>query len=896
MRWPWTRENTDLDREVEHHLAELTDHFLRAGHSPKEARRLARRAFGGVEQIKEQCRDESPWAWLTGLRQDIAFGWRMMRKTPAVTLAAILSLALGIGANVAIVSLMYTVLWRQLPVPEPEQLSFLNWSTAKRTEGLYRMASGSMRRQSEGGTRADFFSYSAVAKVNAAIRGKADLASYTFPSDASLVYQSRPLVAQVRPVSANFFSVLGINAASGRLFLTQDDSPNATPTAVLSHRFWRAQLGSDPAALERPLRINNRVYQIIGITPSSFYGLQPGDATDLYVTHPFGPWLNEENPNRASPLANDEFWWCQVLLRRAPNIPEQVILPTLQAAFSNTWVKTPPSPETTPKLLLIYAGSGQDGLQREHRASLWTLAALVALLLAIACANIANLLLARATARRKEVALRISIGCTSARLLRQFLTESALLATIGGIASIAFALAAARTLAVFLADRRSRAAFDISIDAPMLLAAAAFTLLTLLLFGLYPAWSASRLDTNAALKEGSGSLGAAARRWWTPGKLLVVAQVALSIILVSSAVLFVRNLQNVHSTDAGFDRDRLVIFGLRPGTSGYSAQNLPAFHSRVEQALRATPGVAGVGLAQIRPMDGGGNWDEVSPVGSTKSISVAVNRVTAAYLDTILPRPIQGRNFRPGESIVQSNVAIISESLARAIDPQSTVLGRQFQFAGTERPLEIIGIAPDVAYDRLTRKVDVVWLPFPNTHSTSTVLIRTKADPRSILPAIEDTMRNIDPNLPLVDVITMQDQVGKGLQRERMFATLCGAFGVLALILSAIGLYGVISYQVSRRRNEIGVRLALGAHPTHVLRLVLGEGMLLVLCGMVLAVPIIYFGAQYVAKQFEETQALQPPAILLATLVLACVAAFAAWLPARRASRLDPIAALRQDN
>ncbi len=896
MRFPWQKADDDLNRELNHHLAELTDEFIRRGHSPQEAASLAKKEFGGPAQIGERCRDESRWAWLQSLAQDLAFGWRMMWKTPAVTIAAVLSLALGIGANTAIVSLMHTVLWRNLPVPQPEQLSLVLWTAKSRDHGLYRGSSGSMYPAPGGGLLADFFSYSGYQSMRARLADTATLGAYSYASDVSVAFEGRPTVAKQRPVDGGFWKVLNVRPAHGRILTDQDDNPAAPATVLLSHRFWKTFLNEDSSVIGKSIRVNNQPHVIAGVLDNSFYGLIPADGTDFYTPLLHSAGVQEDRRNGFDLISNDQVWAFQVLARRQPGITPEVFESRAQGAFRSSWARAPKSEAAAPVIKIQDGSSGLGSLRRNFGQPLLILAGLVGLLLAIACANIANLLLARANSRRKEVALRISLGCARGRLVRQFLTESTLLAVLGGIASLLVAYAASNVLAAFMADRRSRAAFEIAIDLPMVLAAIGISLLTVLLFGLYPAFRSASIDTVTALKEGAGSLGAAARHWWTPGKVLIIGQMALSIVLVAAAVLFVRNLQSIQNLDPGYDRHNLLVFGLRPGTAGHTEDKLPMFWENLERAVAATPGVASAGLARIRPMDGGGYWDDIKVPGRSENFSVAVNFITPGYIPTQTPKAIQGRNFTREDIATGAKVAMVSEDLARKIDPAHSVLGRSIYFPENDKQtFEIVGVAPAIAYGSLTHRPQVLWRPFSPKRAEAEILVRTTLAPSAILPAIRETVRRIDPNLPLVDPITIEGQIAKGLQRERMFATLCSAFGVLALILSAVGLYGVMSYNANRRRNEIGVRLALGALPRDVVRLVVNEGLLLTLLGLALGAPAIYYGARYIQKIDKEWKPIDAPVVLLAVAALALTAAIAAWLPARRAARLDPMSVLRGD-
>lgn len=900
MRFPWKSQDDELRRELEHHLAELTDEYIRRGHSEDEAHRLAALEFGGTELIKDQCRDESVWAWVHGLRQDLQFGFRQLKQTPVVTAAAVLSLALGIGANSAIFSLMNTVLWRNLPVAQPEQLSLVHWEGHGFPRHLADSGAGSMFR-SDGGQVANFFAMTAIESMKKAAKTKAEMAAYSFSNAASVSFGGRPTIAFNRPVDGNFFQVLAVQPVLGRSIRESDNTLGAAPVAMVSHRFFESFLGSDPKVIGQPIRINNVSYEIVGVLPASFYGLVPGDSAQVYSPL----WKSSEfAQSRDGKIAMNDSrsWVTQVLMRRNAGVTEEAIRPILAAAFAQTWEpkgKQSPPP-SNPTLRLDDGRRGLGDLSRNFRQPLMVLGGMLALVLLIACANIANLLLARATARAKEVALRISLGCTQGRLLRQFLTESALLAMLSGVASIFVAYAASKGLAYFLTGRDGNGPLPLTIDVPMLAAIALISASTLFVFGLFPAWRASKVDANEGLKEGSGSLGVAARHWWTPGRLLIVGQMSLSILLVCAAVLFAENLRHLAMQDTGFQRGNLLVFGLKPGTSGFTKETLPAFYDELERTLAATPGVESASLATIRPMNQGGWWDDVRELGGSKNYSVAVNSVTASYLSIFMQNLKAGRNFERKDLVKgAAKVAIISEDLARLIDPGNYPIGRKIHTVGDPNgkiePIEIIGVTPSIAFNSMKDRPHVMWLPFDSAAQDVTVVVKTKASPSQMIPAMREAVQKLSRDLPLVDPFTMEELVARNLQRERMFATLCGSFGVLALLLSVVGLYGVMSYNASRRKTEIGVRLALGAEPGDVTWMVLREAVGLTALGLALGAPALYFGSQFVEKELFELKPLNPLLISISILMLAGAALVASWLPARRAAALDPSTALRQD-
>ncbi len=856
---------------------------------------MAKREFGGTEQVKEQCRDERRWAWMSGFRQDIVFGLRMMRRTPLVTAAAVLSLALGIGANAGIASLMDLILWRDLPVPNPKQLVLVHWQGHGFPKDIAEGASGSMTRQ-DGGAVADFFSYPAFEALRKSLAGSASIVAFTFPDQISISYRGRPAIAEQRPVSGNFLSTLQVRPHLGRLLSEHDDSDSAPAVAVLSHRFWSSALASDQSVIGRTLSINNRPYIVVGVLERGFFGLFPGDKVEIYTPMHNANRL-QDTPQDKDPLTNARFWGTQMIARLAPGVDALHLRPQMDAVFRSTWSGQPKDASKAPRIRLDAGSRGLGALSRDLRNPLLVLGGLVALLLVIACVNIANLLLARAVARRKEVAMRVSLGCSRARLMRQFLTESALLALAGGAASVAVAYGTANLLGQFASGHLS-GPIATAVDYRILSIVGALTGATLLIFGVFPAWHGSRLSDGSWLKQGGGSIGDVHRRWNT-GRVLVISQMALSVILVMSAVIFTRNLMAIQTADPGFDRRNMVLFGTRPGTSGYEKSRLLPFYFNLEQRLAATPGVTAAGLASVRPMNTGGWWDTVRLTGQTEAHNVTLNAVTPSYLPLYTSRMVAGRNITWSDINSGAKVAVISEDLARKLGGPG-VLGRKF--ASAEAPpsvkapeFEIVGIAPAMAATSMKERPYAVWVPFGKESAEATVVLRTSQPANAVLGSIRQAMSEIDRNLPMVEVVTMEEQISKGLQRERMFATLSGGFGLLALALSVVGLYGVIAYGTSRRRSEIGVRLALGAMPRNILSMVLREGLVLAVAGTVLGLPVVWASARYIEKELSGMKPFEPMSILFALAILLTAALVAVGIPALRAASTPPTETLRQE-
>jgi predicted permease len=482
--------------------------------------------------------------------------------------------------------------------------------------------------------------------------------------------------------------------------------------------------------------------------------------------------------------------------------------------------------------------------------------------------------------------------------MRQFLTESALIALLGGAASVVVAYATGNLLGQFVGGGDSRP-IEVSLDYRILSLVAAITAAALAIFGVFPAWQGSRRLDASWLKQGGGSIGMAQRRKWTSGHALVVVQMAMSVVLVMAAVTFTRNLRAIQTADPGFDRRNLVMFGVRPGTSGYGQDRLRQFYFDLEQRLASAPGVAHAGIAWRRPMNPGGWRETVQLAGQADAYNVSVNAVTPSYLPLYAPQMVAGRTIRWADVDAGAKVAVISEDLARKLGGQR-VLGQTLLIMGGPpgvKPVghEIVGIAPAMAVTSMKDRPYAMWLPLKQDADEAVVVVRTAHRPGAVLPLLRETMSEIDPNLPMVDVVTMEEQIAKGLQRERMIATLCGGFGILAIALSVVGLYGVMAYSTSRRRGEIGVRLALGALPRNVLLMVMREGLALALVGILLGLPVVWLGAKYAEKLLFQMKVFEPASILAALGILLMAALVAVGAPAARASAVQPSRTLRQE-
>ncbi|MBI4906635.1 MAG: ABC transporter permease [Acidobacteria bacterium] len=890
MKWPWTRQDDDLDLEVRYHLERLADGYEREGMSRKEAMRKARAEFGRVEQIKEECRQESRWHWLNQWGQDLRFGWRMMRKTPSITVAAVVSLALGIGATTSILAFTEAVLWRGLTVPHAEQLVELMWESRARVD-LYRASNGSNFR--DGGLSvADFFSKRAYEGMKEQTAGKADVAGHIGSSVVSANYEGNVIVARMQGVTGNFFSVLQVQPAIGRLLTEREDSAGAARIVVVTDRFWKKYLRADTSALDRTIQINNLSYIIAGVLPASFHGITVCDETEIYSTiRQSAEFLGTDDFLRRA-ADNPERWWMQLIMRRRPEAGMEELRSRLDAAFASSWSKQPKTPEATPRMRLSDASRGLGDIRRQVGNPVLIMLGLVTVVLVLACANIANLLLARAAQREKEIALRISLGCGGGRLLRQFFTESLLLAGLGGVMSIVVTAGLTSMMLKFLPAGFEGSAVTVEPNATTLLCAAAVTMLAALLFGLYPAWRTTRVDAGPALKEGSGSAGTMSKTRWAPARLLVLVQVSLGVLLVTAAILFTSHLNGLVGRETGFDRSRVILFDLRPGELGYQGERLRQFYLQLEDRLGALQMVEAVGLARTRPMRGGGFHDDLKLPGGAKPVNSAVHHASAGFLKALGVPIIAGRDVTAQEIRSAANVAVLSEDGVKQLGLTSP-LGAVVLNGGVE--YTVVGVAANARYSRMTQAHVVTYLPLPYDRRAMTVVVRTTGTPKAALSTIRAEIQRMDRNLPMLDIYTMEEQIARTLQRERMFAWLCGSFGVLALVLCVVGLYGLMSHTTARRTPEMGIRIALGASRGDVIGQVVWEGMRLVGLGLALGIPLAIFLARVAEKQRLFPDFTVPHWTLAAAMGLLALSALGAVIgPAVRASSVDPIRALRQ--
>jgi putative ABC transport system permease protein len=891
MKW-WGRlfNRRRLERELD---AELRDHYERqvadyvaAGAPAPDARRRARLALGGDDQIKEQCRDARGTRWVENVVHDLRYGLRILAKAPVFTGMAVLSLALGIGANTAIFSIVNGVLLRTLPVREPERLVLLKGGSW--TNPIWE-------------------------QIRARQWTLFDGAIAWGPDQFDLAAGGPSQPVDGLWVSGGFFDVLGVPFVLGRTFLPEDDrrggGPNG-PVAVISDRFWQRHFGGAPDVIGRSLSLNRVSFTIIGVTAPAFAGPVTGRVFDVAVPLGTEPLVR----GKESFLDARSTWWLDIMARLKPGATIEdatralrAVQPQIrQATLPEGWPASELKNYLGDRLELEPGSGGAPQFREQYRQPLLILMVTVGLVLLIACANIANLMLARANARRHELSLRRAMGASGPRLARQLLTESLLLAGAGAVLGLAFAVWGSRLLVGQLTTFRETVFVDLSLDWRALVFTMAVTVGTALLFGLVPAFRASRVDPGEAMKDQGRTI--AGERHRMLGQPLVVLQVALSLVLLVGAGLFIQTFVTLTHQNFGFDPDRLLILGVDVQRTGVMPEDRPALYGRIEAAVRRVPGVANAAISMIRPVSGMG-WNNMVEVPGVPALagrdkSVWLNGVSPTWFATYRVPLIAGRGFAESDRSGAPPIAIVNRAFATKFLGGANPIGRVVRRVGMAEngkpvpDLQIVGVVETTPYNGLRETAPpIVYMPFAQADATwpsQTLTVRAGlANPGSLTRSMADAVATIDRNVSLT-FLPLSTQIDSMVVRERVLALLSGFFGALALLLAGIGLYGVTSYSVSRRRMEIGVRMALGADAAAVVRLVMTRLALLLSVGIALGALASLWASKFVRALLYGLEPNDATTLVTAALVLTTVAVLAAWLPARRAARIDPARVLRE--
>ncbi len=834
---------------------------------------------------------------------DFRHAFRLLLKSPGFTAVAVLSLALGIGANTAIFSLVNELLLRSLPVREPERLVIFR-TIAGEGGGLARSNEGyGGRDPATGRTTSSSLSLLIFQRLSE----RTNILSHTFAFapfwQVNVLVNNQPdLAATGQLASGNYHEGLGVKAWMGRTFTPADDQANAEPVAVISHRFWQRSFGGATDVLGRTFQLNKVTVTVIGVTPEGFAGAsQAGSYIDVTVPLAHRLKFDPDGREREEP----SYWWIRVMGRLAPGVTatqaEAALTPVMVAAAKEGWLAAPrKSSEAMPGDPTFKAEPGFQGENDERQRytrPLQMMQGMVGLVLLAACANVANLLLARGLARRREIAVRLALGAGRGRLVRQLLGESLLLAAVASGLGLLLALGG-RQLLIALQPFGVSVQLEIPIAGPVLAFTLAATVLTTLVFGLVPALRATKLNLTQEFQGGRGTHGS--RSWLSSG--LMVLQVALALLLLVCTGLVLRSLRKLNNVDAGFNWHSLAAFRVNTASAGYDPAQAAAAHARIQERLAALPGVRGVTYTRVPVLSRSRQTSGVNLLGAAapadgKPSHVHIHAVAPNFFAVTELPLLLGRVFNEADIPSSPRVAIVNEAFVKKYLNGANPIGMRFRHGPDKNETEIIGLARDAKYADLRAEAPpTVYQPLlQGTSNQANYLVRTQGEPAALFDAIRSTVREIDPTLPVLNLRTQEQQVDRLNQQEIIFAKLSGTFGVLVLILSAIGLSGLLSHSVARRTSEIGVRMALGALPRQVLELFLRESLVLVALGVVLGSVAAWGAAHLITTMLYGVTAADPVTYAGATILLVVIALGASFLPARRAARTDPMVALRTE-
>lgn len=854
----------DLADEVDSYVDLCTQRKMRSGLNEPEARRAALVELGGVEQVKEQVREVQLGHWLETLLKDLRFGLRSLGKSPGFTAVALLTLALGIGANAAIFSIINAVILRPLPYPEPARLVKV-WPTKPLVST----------------SKADYL------EIKSRARSFDDIAAYS-NWGFTLTGTGDPAKLDGARTTANLFSLLGVEAAVGRTFAADEDQPGKSDVAVLSHGLWQSRFGSDRGIVGRTITIDGRSLTVVGVMPNGF-NFPEGITRDLWI------------PATLDPSATDDFGsgYLTLLGRLKPDVTTDQVRSEITAVARSIR-------EQRPNMPTDYGSQAQvNSLQGESvagiRLTLFILLGTVGLVLLIACANVANLQLARTSNRQRELAVRAALGASRARLVRQLLTESLLLSILGGAAGIALAYVGLQFLIALIPAGTPRTG-EISINASVLLFSLGISAFAGILFGLAPAFQTSNPDLQSPLKEGGRTASGGGGRLRS---LLVVSEIAFALTLVISAGLLIKSFWRLQNVPPGFEADRVLSFQLSAPDNDGTPERARSYYRQVLESLANLPGVQSIGGIHLLPM-GDSNWnpglrieDRPLPPGASPD-SVNWRLVTADYFHTMKIPLLKGRAFTHADNENSEKVVLINETLARKYWPDEDPLGKRINtgFEGKGVWVTIVGVVGDIRQESLRLPtVPEMYRPFfqHNSPPPLTFMVRSAIEPARLVPSIRSAIWSIDKDVPITDLLPMTSVVALSISQSRSTMLMLTAFATIGLILGIIGIYGVISYSVMQRTHEIGVRMALGARSGDVLKLVLGQGLRLTLIGAALGVLGALGLTRLLSSLLFGVSASDPATFVVVTLLLTLVALLASYLPARRAAKLSPMLALRYE-
>jgi predicted permease len=896
--------DSELDEELRAHLEMAAEENQRQGMAADEAWRKALRDFGGVTQVRETVRTREGVAFVENLRRDVGYALRMLRKSPGFAAIAVGSLALGIGANTAIFSIAKQVLLDRLNVPHPGELRLFAWHSKK--DSVVHSSWGEWDKTA-GGVDSTSFSYPVYQLMRKQNHELADLFAFKNLGRVNATVDGDAEVVQADLVSGNFYEQMSVRPQLGRgIEPVDDEKPGGSPAAVISDGYWTRRFNRSSSVIGKTILVNLVHVTIVGVNPRGFTGAK-GTQSSPEIFLPFSmqplvfPYSTVD-----SLLTSDRVWWMQIMARAKPGVDEGRARAALDVALKGAVraTMTVKPNESVPDLLLTDGSRGQNEAAKQMARPLFVLMSLVGLVVLLACANIANLLLARAAGRQREMSVRMALGAGRSRILRQAMTESLLLAAMGGLAGLIVGYFGRNAILSMLSSPAEPMVLQGGFDWGVFAFNAALSLATGILFGAGPAWQATRAQVSSTLKDTAQTT--TRRRRGFAGRAIVGFQVALSTLLVVVAGFFLRTIINLNRVDPGFDPRNLVLFEVRPPQSEYAGAKEKALFRQVEEKLAAVPGVLSVAPTSVAPLSHSYENDDFAPVGEKvapgKEESALDSAVGDRYFATLRIPMLAGRSFAPTDTETSPKVAVINQALAKQFFPNENPIGKSFATSGAKDEkliYQIVGVCADTHYGSLREDpAPVFYLEYrqsPDIDWGMTFVVKTRTARAGITPSLRRAVQSVDPNLPLVDVRTQQEQIDQLMRNERIFADLTTGFGVLALVLACIGIYGLMAYTVSRRTNEIGIRMALGAQAEQVLRMVLGEAVWMTAIGVVAGLAGAIALGRVIASQLYGLKAWDPATIGSAAALLILVALGSSWVPAQRAASVDPSKALRAE-
>jgi predicted permease len=911
------RKEAELREELQFHLLEEAEQRQAEGLAEENARWAARGELGNLTLLQENTR--AMWGgtamiMMEQLVQDLRYAFRTMAANRLFTILAVSSLALGIGANTAIYSFMDSILMRSLPVPDPESLVVMNWHAKDtRRDSVMQSMSGTTYEDPKSGVTAGIFPFPAFElfrKYDSVFSTVfAHFRSWQVKS-LNLTVKGQAGIATGECVSGDYFGGLGVRPAAGRLILPEDDRAGAPAVAVVSYAFGQRRFGTAANAAGQSILIDNLPFTVVGATPPEFFGVDPAAAPDVYLPMHTNELLGAANQFGFRPEAylDRNYYWVQIMARLRPGVSLAQAQAELAPAFQQ-WVASTAANDrqrtNLPALVVKKGAGGLDSLRRQYSQPLYMLMTLVGLILALACANVANLLLARAAARRREIALRLSLGAGRFRIVRQLLTESVLLASLGGVLGILFAIWGIRFLTLLLANGRANFTLHADLNWHVWGAAAALSLVSGVLFGLAPALDATRVDVMPALKEARAGQPHAKRsfRPVSLSQLLMVSQIAISLLMLIAAGLFVRTLSNLHSIELGFNRDNVLLFRLDARKAGHKDPEIAAFYGDLRKRFSAIPGVRNASLSEDSLIEAGTGLP-LGVAGAPRNDANRILSVGPAFFTTMQIPILAGRDFEERDQPGSPDVAVINEVFAKISFGDRNPLGQHLTMRKGEdgrivRDMEIVGVSRNARYGGLTNAIPpVAYLPYNQGYPRPDQMVyalRTSGDPLRYVNSVREVVRQADARVPVYEVKTQTADIDQTINQEIAFAELCSGFAIVALVIACVGLYGTVSYNVARRTGEIGIRMALGSQRSRVVRMVLREVLVLAAAGLAIGMAAALGTSKFVASFLYRMKANDPLVLILAVMTLLGATLLAGYVPARKASRIDPMTALRHE-